>query len=176
MNATITPAGLFPVNAGWLLGFVVLIPDKAITAEQAWERAAGTTGLSRWFPCHVSGDFTVGGALRFTFEGPSKEEDLVMEGSLLRAASPDGFSLSWGEDVVSLAIDEREVGLVLRFSTVIDELGRAARDAAGWHVCLATLVQQLGAAVPGQDTQWQGLFDGYAESFGPDAATEGPLK
>lgn len=63
--------------------------------------------------------------------------------------------------------------------TLIDTLaaqGKAARDGAGWHVCL----DQLGCHLHGQEPpwspveRWRDVHGAYVEGFGPEAATIGP--
>jgi len=51
--------------------------------------------------------------------------------------------------------------------------GKSARDAAGWHVCLAHLETHLAGSRP-YDLQWKPLFAEYGRRFGPKAATIGP--
>lgn len=57
-----------------------------------------------------------------------------------------------------------------------DELGKAARDAAGWHACLDQLDCHLGGeqAPWDPDQHWRDVHAGYVESFGEQAATIGP--
>lgn len=57
-----------------------------------------------------------------------------------------------------------------------DDGGRAARDAAGWHVCLELLLWDLsGERAPwAQDDRWRTVHRGYVARFGPDTATVGP--
>jgi hypothetical protein len=56
------------------------------------------------------------------------------------------------------------------------ELGKAARDAAGWHECLDRLGDDLDAGrlsfTPGQ--RWSEVHPRYVEEFGPEAAALGP--
>jgi hypothetical protein len=54
--------------------------------------------------------------------------------------------------------------------------GKAARDAAGWHVCLdylGYLLEETAAPWPSGE-RWSAVHPGYVEKFGPDAATMGP--
>ena len=54
-----------------------------------------------------------------------------------------------------------------------DEIGKAARDAAGWHACLDALEAWLDG-VPAPGDRWSEVHPGYVERFGPEAATLGP--
>jgi hypothetical protein len=57
-----------------------------------------------------------------------------------------------------------------------DELGKAARDAAGWHVCLEQLAHHLDGSTPPWDSgdRWAEVHERYAAAFGPEATTIGP--
>ena len=63
-------------------------------------------------------------------------------------------------------------GTELVLLDLLDEKGKAARDAAGWHVCLDRLAAHLDGA--GEVPQWRDVHERYVEEFGPDAATIGP--
>ena len=57
------------------------------------------------------------------------------------------------------------------FTDTLADRGKAARDGAGWHVCLDGLGARLdGTAGPGGD-RWTELYEGYRADFGPQAAT-----
>ena len=60
----------------------------------------------------------------------------------------------------------------LTLTDTIDELGKAARDAAGWHVFLDRLEAALDGAPT--DSRWAPLNERYAQEFGPEASTIGP--
>jgi hypothetical protein len=57
-----------------------------------------------------------------------------------------------------------------------DEVGKAARDAAGWHECLDRLTDDLDKGElsfqPGQ--RWAEVHPRYVEAFGPEASALGP--
>jgi hypothetical protein len=56
------------------------------------------------------------------------------------------------------------------------EVGKAARDAAGWHECLDRLTDDLDKGElsfqPGQ--RWAEVHPRYVEAFGPGASAIGP--
>jgi hypothetical protein len=55
------------------------------------------------------------------------------------------------------------------------ERGKAARDGAGWHECLARLAADLdGRTPPEWAATWRAVHPGYVEKLGPEAATIGP--
>ena len=62
------------------------------------------------------------------------------------------------------------------FVDTFDELGKASRDSAGWHVCLDVLEHHLaGREAPRSNkVHWQDLHDPYVERFRPEESTIGP--
>jgi hypothetical protein len=58
----------------------------------------------------------------------------------------------------------------------LDDVGKAARDAAGWHARLDLLAYELdGEQPPWTPVQrWRQVHESYVERFGPQAATIGP--
>jgi hypothetical protein len=63
---------------------------------------------------------------------------------------------------------------VLVMTQTMNEIGRAARDGAGWHVCLDALEARLDGREPPAADRWKQVHPGYVSRFGPEAATIGP--
>ena len=84
------------------------------------------------------------------------------------------MELRWEDDeTLRLELASSASGCVLTLINRFDEIGKAARDAAGWHACLDALEAWLdGAPVP--DDRWSEVHPGYVSRFGPEAATLGP--
>ena len=82
-----------------------------------------------------------------------------------RAASP-----SAGRDVMS----DRATELTLL--DTLDDVGKGARDGAGWHTCLDALSASLaGDREPRQRLEsWDSVHTGYRRRFGPRASRIGP--
>ena len=49
----------------------------------------------------------------------------------------------------------------------------AARDAAGWHVCLEFLASHLDGTPEPPASMWTKVHPGYVSSFGPEASAIG---
>jgi hypothetical protein len=81
-----------------------------------------------------------------------------------------------GTDVLRFELTPEREGSVLVLTASLGELGKAARDGAGWHECLDRLVQDVaGDRVPPVSAgRWRQLRDPYIARFGPDASTIGP--
>ena len=66
-------------------------------------------------------------------------------------------------------------GTLLTLTDTFDELGKAARDGAGWHECLDRLVSELdGTPQRPMGELWVEVHPCYVTHLGPDAATIGP--
>jgi hypothetical protein len=55
-------------------------------------------------------------------------------------------------------------------------VGKAARDGAGWHVCLDQLERDLAgtARIADERSRWTEVHARYVDALGPEAATIGP--
>ena len=157
------------VDSRWQLRFR---RELAHPAEKVWRAITDPEQLKAWFPdTIIVNEWRVGAELRFESEdAPSFDgEVLVMEeGSVL--------AFRWGTDTIRFELEPRGEGCVLTLTDTIDEVGKAARDAAGWHVCLDALEAALdGSAGQGpSEERWAEVHPGYVEEFGPEAATIGP--
>jgi uncharacterized protein YndB with AHSA1/START domain len=154
-------------STGWRLRFTRELDHPA---ERVWRAITEARHLAAWFPMRIQGDWVVGGQL--TFADPDGQ-DLEFTGKVLAYQPPSVLEFSWGPDVLRLEIAARGAGCTLTLLDTFDELGKAARDAAGWHVCLDLLAAHLdGGPEPGPG--WPELNQDYVQAFGPAAATIGP--
>src|SRR5208283_4261537 len=108
--------------------------------------------------------------LRFSFPGG---QAAPMDGEMIAFEPPSAMEMRWGPDV--LRIELRAVGesTELTLLQTFAQHGKAARDAAGWHVCLDALAGALDGAVDSRDhmSAWHAIHPRYVRSFGPAAAT-----
>jgi len=157
---------LAPVGDGWQIQFTRTL---AHSPEKVWRALTDAEHRKAWFPDTSIGDFTTTGAqLRF------ETGDMTMEGEVLAADAPKLLELTWGDDVLRFELRPDGAGTVLAFSATIDEVGKGARDTAGWHVCLDRLESALDGTSPDHNPHWKVLNDRYVELFGPEASTLGP--
>ena len=110
-----------------------------------------------------------GAKLRFTFPNDLAEP---MDGEMLACRPSELLEFTWGDDVLRFELRPDGTGTELTLFDTLDERGKAARDAAGWHVCLDKLGAHLDGGTAG--TEWSEVHPGYVERFGPGAATIGP--
>jgi uncharacterized protein YndB with AHSA1/START domain len=141
-----------------------------------WRAVTEPEHLDAWFPQRIVGEWRAGAPLKFESRGG---EHPAFDGEVLACDPPALLEFRWGPDVLRFEIvpnAEPATGCTFRLFDVFGELGKAARDAAGWHTCLDVLEHHLsGAAAPWTDRErWGEVHPGYVERFGPAAATLGP--
>lgn len=163
-----TQGTLEDAGGRWRLRFT---RPLAHSPEKVWRAITEPEHLQAWFPQRISGEWVVGGVVTF-------HSDLSpdFQGEVLACAPPSLLEFRWGTDVIRLEIEERDSGCTLTLLDTFDEIGKAARDSAGWHECLDLLTCHLDgerpAWRPGQ--RWAQVHPGYVEAFGPEGATIGP--
>jgi uncharacterized protein YndB with AHSA1/START domain len=142
--------------------------------QKVWRALTEAGHLAAWFPTTIEGDMTtVGAPLRFAF---SQVPVPPMDGRMHAFDPPKLLEFTWGEDTLRFELTAHEDGTTLEFTATFIELGKVARDGAGWHVCLDRLGYELaGVPAPGEEDQrWRLVHPEYLARFGPEAATIGP--
>jgi uncharacterized protein YndB with AHSA1/START domain len=142
--------------------------------ERVWRALTEPEHLAAWFPADIQGERVAGAPLRFVHRdgnGPT------VEGEMIIYDPPSVLEFRWGGDeTLRFELEPDSDGSVLTFVNTFEELGKAARDAAGWHACLDVLAYHLDDQrapwSPGE--RWQEVHESYVERFGPEAATIGP--
>ena len=153
----------------WSLRFTRRLPHPP---EKVWRALTEPEHLAAWFPADVEGERRTGAPVRFVFrhgEGPA------IDGEMITFDPPSVLELRWGgEETLRFELRPDGGGTVLTFVNAFDELGKAARDGAGWHVCLDALAADLDGTPWTSDGRWQAVHRSYVERFGAEAATIGP--
>jgi uncharacterized protein YndB with AHSA1/START domain len=157
-------------NGRWQLRFVRTLRHPP---AKVWRAITEPDHLAQWMPTTIEGERAAGAALRFTFPGGQAPS---MEGEMLAFEPESVMELRWGPDVLRMELCPVSGGTEFRLFHLFDERGRAARDAAGWHVCLDALQAALAGTADSREhmAAWGELHPHYVESFGPEAATIGP--
>jgi uncharacterized protein YndB with AHSA1/START domain len=153
---------------GWQLRFSRELPHSA---DKVWAAITEPEQLANWFPDTIVVDEWKVGA-RLKFEHP----DLSFDGEVRVVEPPSLLEFTWGPDTLRFEIVPHGDGCTLTLTDKLDELGKAARDGAGWHTCLDQLEVALGSGEQdwkGSD-RWREVHPEYVEKFGPEAATLGP--
>ena len=141
--------------------------------DEVWRALTEPEDLAAWFPTTIEGERRTGAALRFR----SREGDPTIEGQMIRYDPPSVLELRWGDDeTLHFELQPDGDGTLLTFIDTFDQLGKAARDGAGWHVCLDALAYHLAGQVPPwtQQQHWRDVHAAYLERLGPEASTIGP--
>lgn len=89
---------------------------------------------------------------------------------------PTVLEFRWGPtEILRFELAPEGGGTRLTFIDRFQELGKATRDAAGWHVCLDNLARRLGGEAPDTSVEaWRGIERWYRDAFPPEASTIGP--
>ncbi len=144
--------------------------------DTVWRALTEDEHLSGWFPTTVEGERTQGAALTFRFP----DLDIPpMEGALRIFDPPSTLEFTWGEDILRFELEASGEGQTTLVLTVtMAEIGKAARDATGWHSCLDNLAAGLAddRSEAEQGRPWRAINRIYVEQFGPEASTIGPPK
>jgi len=140
--------------------------------EKVWRALTEPEHLAAWFPSTIEGDHVPGSQLTFRF----KHSDDVLQGELLAYVPNERLELRWGEDELRFELHPIDGGTRLELVDTIVELGKAARDGAGWHECLELLATAVTlddpTIAPGE--VWTDVHPAYVATFGPEASTVGP--
>ena len=139
---------------------------------KVWLALTSAEHLSAWFPHTVVVDeWKPGAPLHFTLvRGDS------FDGEVIEVEEERVLEFRWGTDYIRFELVPDGDGTQLTLIDTMDELGKAARDGAGWHVCLDQLERHLDATSTDESMpdQWRRVHAAYVEQFGPEASAIGP--
>jgi uncharacterized protein YndB with AHSA1/START domain len=143
--------------------------------SKVWQAITTADGLRAWFPFDIEGERRTGAPLRFVFREGEAED---FAGEMVEFQPESAMELRWQDDeTLRLELADAGSGCVLTLINRFAEIGKAARDAAGWHACLDALEASLdGPSAFDASSRWQAVHPRYVERFGPEAATIGPPK
>ncbi|HET7013215.1 MAG TPA: SRPBCC family protein [Streptosporangiaceae bacterium] len=140
--------------------------------ERLWTAITDPDELPHWFPSKVAMKAEVGGAIEFT-DDPNAEPRY---GTILVYQPPTKLAYTWGEN--ELRFELEPIGdnrCQLTLFDVLPAQDVAARNAAGWTVCLAELDKHVAGEVTGgphSETAepWREHYDGFVASGMPSGA------
>ncbi len=140
--------------------------------DKVWRAITEPEHLAVWFPDRVEGERRAGAPLRFV---PAEHPDEGFDGEMLTFDPPKLMELRWGTDHLRIELSAQDGGTLLTLVDTFAELGKAARDGAGWHECLARLEADLsGEPAPPWGAMWAEVHPAYVASLGPEASAIGP--
>ncbi len=148
--------------------------------QRVWRALTEQGELWQWHPTPFQLEPQVGGEVAFLAQpgGPR-----MPAGRVLAYEPPSLLAYTWGEDELRFTLEDREEGCLLTLEHTFGDRFKAARDGAGWHLCLDALAGSLdgapaphrreGERLPGG---WQELNADYQRRFGisPSQATPVP--
>ena len=130
--------------------------------EHVWRTSPSPSEMASWFPTTVEVDLREGGAMTFTFPD---ERDGADGRPRARARPAAHVRVPVGRRGAALRARGEGDGCRLTLTHLISNADEAARNAAGWHVCL----DKLG----GEESDWEPLYEEY-ERRGVPAGAEIP--
>lgn len=142
------------------------------SVDRVWAAVVDPSELARWFPSKVELDPRVGGRITFS-EDPHLEPTV---GRVLVFDPPRHLAFTWGGEELHFELQPVEPGRCrFTLTDVLEARDAAARNAAGWSVCLGELTKLLAdghADGPHSVTAepWQALYDEYVTSGMPSGA------
>lgn len=143
----------------------------AHSLEHVWQALTDPGQLRHWFPSpEVSYQPYVDGTI--TFAGDPYAESPT-SGRVTAWDPPHRFGFEWGADELVFVLTADDDGCRLELLNFLAETGAAARNAAGWEVCLEELRKTVeGAPGPGahseQTLDFRPLLERYKAQGLPD--------
>lgn len=139
--------------------------------ERVWAAVTEPDQLRQWFPSKVELEPRVGGQLAFT--GDPYTDDFT--GTVLVYEPPTRLTYTWGDDELHFELAATGEGCTLTLIDVLDARNAAARNAAGWDVCVGQLDRLLAGQQPAgahSDTpeEWQHNYGSYVADGLPSGA------
>jgi len=138
--------------------------------EKVWRAVTEPEHLAVWYPQQIVGERKAGAALRFVSSAGDG-----FDGQMLVFDPPSVMEFTWGTDLLRIQLEADGPGTLLTLTDTFDDVGKAARDAAGWHECLDLLAADLdGTPPPTRGQTWRQVHPVYVAALGPEASTIGP--
>jgi uncharacterized protein YndB with AHSA1/START domain len=143
--------------------------------ERVWALVAEPAGLAHWFPFpEVTIDLTPGGEI--TFAGDPHMPDATSTGRIVAVDPPRHLAFTWGGDELRFDLEPLGDGRTrFTLTDVLEAADTAARNAAGWDICLLALdAHAAGDAVEGPHAgtrpAWNERYEEYRAAGLPSGA------
>jgi uncharacterized protein YndB with AHSA1/START domain len=149
--------------------------------ERVWRAVTEPEEMARWFPAQVVGERAVGAPLTFDDDAqraaaneagePTRADGPMFTGAVVTYDPPNVFAFTWGDELIRLELARDGEGTLLTFTQVLSHQSVAARNGAGWHMCLLELDRLVegtepdGAAAEGDEDF--GVYHEYLDRMGP---------
>ena len=142
-------------------------------AERVWAAITEPAELAHWFPSHATIELRVGGLADFSGD-PNVPP---FTGRVVVCEPPRRLGFTWGGDELLFELEPVDGGARCRLvlTNFLEAENAAARNAAGWSVCLKELDKLLaGARADGPHSEtaepWQGYYENHVAAGLPYGA------
>jgi uncharacterized protein YndB with AHSA1/START domain len=160
--------------------------------DRVWKALTDPDEQRSWHPTPFELEPRKGGAVRYLPEGDVPD---MAQGEVTEYEPPRLLAHTWDEDLLRWEVRPENRGTLLILTHTFDDRFKAARDAAGWQLCLDALGSLLDDSrsdfrairerrtadtpkgkQPDEPSGWQELNRAYEERFGipPEKATPPP--
>jgi uncharacterized protein YndB with AHSA1/START domain len=140
--------------------------------ERVWAAITEPGELAHWFPSSVELEPRAGGRISFSADPHASRQT----GVVLAFDPPRKLAYTWGGDELHFQLEPLSAGRCqLVLINVLADRSTAARNAAGWDVCLDELAKLLAGRTGGgphaeSATPWQPRYDAYVAAGMPSGA------
>lgn len=140
--------------------------------DRVWRFVTDAGELAHWFPSRAEIEPRPGGTI--TFSGDPNLKDST--GRVIAVDPPRHLSFAWGGDELHFDLEPvRDRRTRFTLTNVLAAEDTAARNAAGWEVCLAALDkrtrgEKADGPHAGPDAPWKEFYDGYVRAGVPSGA------
>lgn len=141
--------------------------------ERVWQFVTDADELAHWFPSRAEIELRPGGTIKFSGD-PNME---ASTGRVIAVDEPRHLSFAWGDDELHFDLEALDDGRTrFTLTNVLGAENTAARNSAGWEVCLAALdAHARGARFEGPhagaEAPWKEFYDGYVSAGVPSGAS-----
>ena len=139
-------------------------------AENVWRALTEPADQRSWHPTPFELEPALGGRVSYLAGGDVPD---MPAGEVTEYDPPHLLAHTWDDDLLRWEVRAHDEGCMLVLTHTFDDHFKAARDAAGWHVCLDSLSATLDGAQPphGEDGErlpsgWRELNTAYEQRFG----------
>jgi uncharacterized protein YndB with AHSA1/START domain len=131
--------------------------------ERVWQALSDRDELSAWHPTPFALEPTLGGVISYV---AARGAPAMPAGEVTAYEPPRLLAHTWGEDSLRWEVRPHPAGSKLTLTHTFEDRFKAARDAAGWHLCLDALSSSLDGANSDRETEGERLPSGWRELNG----------